>query len=398
MIQLPRYAEPLFNPYRYKVLKGGRGSAKSYSVARLLLIKALNKNCKVLCSREFQNSIADSVHSLIVEQAEEIGVIDKLKVHNNYIESKVNESKFLFKGVHRNVQSIKSIPGLTDLWLEEAQTTSAASWEVLIPTMRENGSEIWVTYNPESEDDPTHLKFCGPKGPPEDALVIEANWRDNPWFPEVLEKEKEHMKRTNPDLYEHIWEGQVRTNSDAQIFKGKFEVSDFEINPSWDGPYFGVDWGFSVDPLAIVKCYVDVARNHLIISHETGDVGVDIDKTRAYLDRIPEIKQYPILADNSRPETISYVSRQGYNISAAAKWPGSVEDGIEWIKSFDKVLIHSRCQNTFREFRKYSYKIDRLTGLVTTKIVDAENHYIDAIRYAYEPLISAGRMGILSVL
>jgi phage terminase large subunit len=398
-INLPAYAAPLFDPYRYKVLKGGRGSAKSYTVAKILLIKALQSKRFILCAREFQNSIADSVHKLLEEQVYELGLENKYKVQNQSIDG-VNGSRFIFKGVWRNTNSIKSIPGLTDLWIEEAHTCSKQSWDVLIPTLREEGSEIWVTYNPENEDDPTHAKFCSTEGPPPKTLLIEANHSDNPWFPDVLKAEMEHMRKTNYELYLHVWEGFCRTNSDAQIFRHKFKVDYFDISPDFDGPYFGADWGFSVDPTALVKVYLDVKGNkkRLLIRNEAGGVGIELDDIPAKFDTVPESRERVIRADNSRPETISYVSRKGFNIIGAEKWKGSVEDGIEWIKSFDEIIIHPSCKESATEFRKYSYKVDRLTGDVTTDVVDAYNHYIDAIRYAFQPLIMAGSQGILGLV
>lgn len=397
MINLPDYAEPLFKPYRYKVLKGGRGSAKSYTVARALLIKGASKKCFVLCAREFQNSVTESVHRLLCEQIGELG-LEKFYTFTKDTITGINGTHFIFKGVHRNVDSIKSIPGITDLWLEEAHTVSKRSWEILVPTVRDPGSEIWVTYNPESEDDPTHEKFCGKAGPPEGSLVITANWRDNPWFPKVLEIEKAHMKRTNYDLYMHIWEGECRTNSDAQIFKGKWKVDFFEPEEHWDGPYYGADWGFSVDPTALVKIYLDLAKNNLHFSEEAGGVGIEMDDIAAEFDKVSGSRTRPIRADCSRPETISYVSRQGFMVEAAEKWTGSVEDGIEWFKTFDKIIIHPRCPETATEFRKYAYKVDRLTGDITTHIVDAYNHRIDAGRYGCQPMITLGRQGLLGVL
>jgi phage terminase large subunit len=393
-VELPTYAAPLFEPYRYKVLKGGRGSAKSYTVAKILLLRALRKKRFVLCAREFQNSMADSVHKLLEEQIYEMNLDKFYNVQNQQITS-TNGSKFIFKGVWRNTNSIKSIPGLTDLWIEEAHTCSKNSWDVLIPTLREEGSEIWVTYNPENEDDPTHVKFCGPEGAPPGTLLIEANHADNPWFPNVLKDEMDHLRRTNYELYLHVWEGQTRTNSDAQIFRNKFKVDYFQVSKDWDGPYFGADWGFSVDPTALVKVYLDIKgpKKRLLISEEAGGVGVELDDIPELFDTVSEVRKRVIRADNARPETISYIARQGFAIEAAEKWKGSVEDGIEWLKSFDEIIIHPRCKETANEFRKYSYKIDRLTQDITTDIVDAYNHYIDAIRYAFQPLIMVGAQG-----
>ena len=397
---LPDYAEPLFKPARYKALRGGRGSAKSYTVARLLLIKALEMPSLIVCGREYQNSIADSVHSLLSSQIDSLNFNRFFNVHNNYIETKDKKSKFIFKGLNRNIQSIKSTHGITDFWLEEAQTISATSWEIIIPTVREPFSEIWCTYNPENEDDPTHVKFGEVEGmiPPDDSIIITANWRDNPWFPGVLIAEKDHMFKTNPDLYHHIWEGEVRANSDAQILKNKWHVEKFEPQKTWDGPYFGADWGFSVDPMALVKMWIDVDKMNLHVEYETGGLKIDLPFIKNYWEKVPETKEHVIRADNARPETISFMCREGFNVIAAEKWSGSVEDGIEVLKSFNKIIIHPRCKETITECRKYKYKVDRLTGDITTKIEDAFNHRIDAMRYGLDPFISKKGMGLFNVL
>jgi len=395
-MNLPDYAEELFQPHRYKVLLGGRGSAKSYTVARALLLRGIEKKRRVLCARELQNSIKESVHKLLSDQIEAMGVKKKYTVTNDRIMG-TNGTEFIFKGVHHNVDSIKSMAGLTDLWIEEAHILSQRSWDILVPTIREPNSEIWVTYNPENEDDPTHKKFVINEPPP-GSYVQKVNWRDNPWFPEVLRDEMIQLKRVNPDLHAHVWEGECRSHSDAQIFKNKWEIRDFKVDPAWDGPYFGADWGFSVDPLALVKIYLDMSKRIIYFREETGGTGIEMDDINKQFDKVSESKNRVIRADNSRPETISYVARHGHNCQAALKWKGSVEDGIEWMKGFNKIVIHPSCKETGVEFRKYSYKIDRLTGDITVDIVDAYNHYIDAARYALEPLISAGRFGILSCL
>lgn len=399
-IQLPPYAEKLFDPYRYKVLHGGRGSGKSYTVARTLLIRAAASKRRVLCAREFQNSITESVHKLLSDQAEELGLQNFFHIGNHSIVGE-NGSDFIFRGVRMNVNSIKSMVGLTDLWLEEAHTISQMSWDVLIPTIREPGSEIWVTFNPDQEDDPTYKMFLDKEGNPierDDALVLKVNWQDNPWFPDVLEKEKNHLFKVNPDLAMHVWEGQIRKNSDSQIFRHKWEVRDFPIQKRYDGPYFGADWGFSTDPTTLVKLYIDPYEREILIRNAKFGYHVELDDIPAMFDSVPESRDRLIRADNSRPETISYIGRQGFAIEGAEKWTGSVEDGIEWLKSFNKIVIHPECEEMITEAKNYSFKTDRLTGDVLTDIVDAYNHGWDAVRYACQPMISAGNLGILDVL
>lgn len=396
-ISLPQYAAPLFQPFRNKVLLGGRGSAKSFSIAKALIIITASQKKKVLCGREFQNSINDSVHSLLRSQIEEMKLSHLFSIKQNSIESTCG-SEFLFKGVRHNVNSIKSIPDIDILWLEEADTISQTSWDILIPTIRKDGSEIWCSYNPNKEDDPTHKKFVNTKNPPANSYIVKVSYKNNPWFPEVLRKEMEYQYKVDPDLAMHIWEGECRTHSDAQIFKDKWEFRHFEVQDHWDGPYFGADWGFSTDPSILTRSYIDHNERILYVRNGSYGYGVELDDLPEFFSSVPMSRERLIRADNSRPETISYISRKGFNIEAARKWPGSVQDGITWLRSFQKIIIHTDCPNVRDEFKNYSYKVDRLTGDVTTDIIDLHNHGIDGLRYALEPLISAGNLGILDVL
>lgn len=398
-IQLPEYALQLFESKRYKVLLGGRGSSKSYTVGRILLAKGANSPRRVLCAREFQNSIAESVHKLLSDQIDEMKLNNFYKVTSNSITGK-NGTEFIFKGVRMNIASIKSMFGITDLWLEEAHTISKESWDVLIPTIREPNSEIWVTFNPENEDDPTYKMFVDKSGEiikRDDAIILKVNWKDNPWFPDVLKKEKDHLFSVNPDLAMHVWEGHCRTNSDSQIFKNKWEVREFEKQSHFDGPYFGADWGFSQDPTVLVKVYLDRQNREILIRHAKFGYKIEIDYIADMFDRVPESRIYKIRADSARPETISFIRRKGFMIEGAEKWKNSVEEGIEWLRTWNKIVIHPECSECISEFKNYSYKKDRLTGDILPEIIDAYNHSIDGIRYSLQPLIT-NRTSVFNVL
>ena len=380
-IKFPPPFRPLFRPARYKVYYGGRGGGKSWTVARALLIKGLEGKVRVLCAREFQTSIADSVHKLLSEQIEALGLTPYYEVQKTRIIG-LNGTEFIFKGIRHNVQEIKSTEGVDYCWIEEAQSVSEESWGVLIPTIRQEGSEIWMTFNPQDDDDPTYKKFV--LNPPPNSVVRKVSWRDNPHFPQVLRDEMEYLQRVDPDAYAHVWEGETRTISDAVILRGKVEVRPFETPPV-ERFYFGADWGFSQDPTVLVRCFV-IDRT-LYIDHEAYSIGCDIDKTPALFDRVPESRKWPIYADSARPETISYMRRAGFNISAAEKWGGSVEDGIAFLRSFERIVIHERCKHAAEEARLYKYKVDTRTGEVLPVIVDAHNHVIDALRYAISKLV-----------
>lgn len=394
-LSLPAYAEQLLRPARYKNIKGGRGSAKSHTVGRVLLLFAGQRRVRVLCGREFQNSMRESVHHLLESLIDEMGLVG-FTVKNDVIYHQ-NGSEFLFKGVRNNIDSIKSMEAIDYLWLEEANRVSQYSWDILIPTIRKEGSEIWCTYNPEYEDDPIHKMFYVDT-PPENSINLSVTYRDNPWFPDVLRQEMEHMRRVNPDKAAWIWDGKVRKYSDAQILKGKWRIDVMDETLATTGPLFGVDWGFSSDPLAFTRSFVfeQAKKRILYVDHEIYGTGIETKDIPAAFDQIPLSRKFMIEADNARPETISHVKNEGFNIRGAMKWKGSVKDGISYLLDFDEIVIHPRCKGTADEARLYSYKQDPITGLILTDIVDADNHAWDSIRYAHDPLIRKQNVGSFS--
>jgi phage terminase large subunit len=379
-------------PARYRVLKGGRGAAKSHSIARVMIVRAVSEPITVGCFREIQNSIRDSVHKLLSDTIVKLGLSRYFDIGVQYIKSTAGAS-FLFEGLHGNTNAIRSLEGLNVAWLEEAAKTSETSLEVLIPTVRAPGSELLVNYNPEDEADPVHQRFA--INPPPHALVDHFTFEDNPWFPKELEAERTYLQRVDDDAYRHVWLGECRTHSDAQILKGKVQVEEFVPGPDWDGPYQGNDFGFSQDPTAFVRCWI--YKGVLYIEYEAHGLGVDIDKTAALFDRVPGARNYVTRADSSRPETISYMRAHGYpNMVGVEKWQGSVEDGVTFLRSFEAIKIHPRCEHTLEEARLYSYKVDRLTGDVLPEVVDRHNHCMDALRYALAPLIQGRGGGFLA--
>ena len=388
-VELAEPFQALFTPARYKVFWGGRGGAKSWAFARALVLLALMQPLRILCARELQTSIADSVLRLLDDQISALGLTAFFDVTRNTIRSSVG-SEFLFKGIRHSVQEIKSTEGVDICWVEEAQSVSAFSWDVLIPTIRKQGSEIWVSFNPGEETDPTYQRFV--KTPPPDSVVRKVGWEDNPWFPATLEAERRYMQEVDLEAYEHIWGGHCRAISDAVIFGKRVSVEAFETPD--DARFFhGADWGFANDPTALVRLFIK--NEHLFIDAEAFGYGVEIDETPQLFDRIPSSRQWPIKADSARPETISYMRRQGFNIEAADKWPGSVEDGIAHLKGFKQIVIHDRCKQMKEERRLYSYKVDRITGEILPVIVDKFNHGWDAVRYSLSGYIQ--RRGGLSV-
>lgn len=389
-VEIPAKLIPVFQgPARYRGAFGGRGSAKSVSFAKMFLLRGRERPRRLLGGREFQNSIKDSVHAELCKQVHLLGLGDFYDCQDKTIVGK-NGTQIIYRGFWNNINSIRSLTDIDIAWIEEAEYLSERSWEVLVPTIRNPGSEIWATWNPEREDSPTKKRLLD--NPSANTKTVEVNWRDNPWFPPVLHEERLDLLRRDPDAYQHVWEGKCITRTDAQVFAGKWVVDEFTPGPDWDGPYFGADWGFSADPNTLIKCWI-YGRN-LLIQAEAYGLRTEIKDIKHLFDTVEGARKHKIYADCSRPETISHVRADGFNIVAAEKWPGSVEDGLEVMRgSFDKIIIHPDCTHTINEMTLYSYKVDRLTGDVLPVIIDKNNHCIDAIRYAIGKFIKRKPQG-----
>lgn len=371
---------------RYRVASGGRGSGKSHAIAAALILRMLANRLRVLCAREIQRSLRESVHHLLTAKIDELRLTDFFDINDREITCRATSSEIIFAGLMTNVQQLKSLEGVNLCWGEESESISQRSFEILTPTIRAALSEIWLSCNPDDPDAPIQGFIDGERP---DTLHEHVIFSDNPWFPEPLEGERAYLQRVDDDAYRHVWLGECRLHSDAQVFKGKFHVEAFEPAHFWDGPYQGADWGFSQDPTTLIRCWI--FDRTLYIDQEAYALGCDIDRTPDLFDSVPGARQYLTRADNARPETISFMQRAGYPlVKACEKWSGSVEDGVAHIRSYERVVIHSRCTRTAEEFRLYSYKVDRLTSDVLPDLVDKNNHTIDALRYALEPLIRQG--------
>lgn len=381
-IQIPTAYEALLKPAPIKCYYGGRGGGKSTAFALSLLVLGMQTKKRILCTREIQGSIRDSVHKLLATCIEKNNLEKFYSVYRDSIRGK-NGTEFIFHGLKHDPMQIKSLEGVDITWAEECQTIPAKSWSILTPTvLRAKGSELWLSLNPNLETDPTYQQFIVNQRP--NQVTVKVNYDSNPFFTDELKAELEYQKEIDYEEYLHVWEGECKKASQAQIFKNKSEVMDFTA-PSDAVFYYGLDWGFSQDPTVVLRCFI--YDNCLYIDHEAGGKQVELDSTHKLIDDIPMAKQHIIRADSARPESISFIRRQGYKIESVHKWAGSIEDGIEFIRSFRMVYIHSRCLKTAEEFVKYSYKVDRLTEDILPNIVDAHNHYIDALRYALQPMI-----------
>ncbi|ACR29209.1 PBSX family phage terminase large subunit [Burkholderia glumae] len=421
-VLIPQKLERLIYPKRLKIVWGGRGSAKTRTIVSILTAQASTQRERILCLREVQNSIEESSHAELAEEIERRDLGGSFVVGRKVIRVPATRSSFSFRGLYRNVTGVKGFAKATKAWVDEAENVSRESWDVLLPTIREPGSEIIVSFNPNRENDPTWADLVGPyvdrldeDGCYEDAdtLIIRANYTDNPWFTEELELERAKMERTDLDRYRWIWLGKFNRRSDELIFAGKWRVEDIEAPPNTRF-FFGADWGFAVDPTTLNRCWV--RGNDLIIDYEAHGKQVDLDEIwKLFAGRegmrpeqikqwkpvdefkypgIPGARKWKIKADCARPETISHVAKQGFNIDAAKKWGGSVEDGIAFLRGFDAIIIHSRCVKTKEEFENYSYKVDKATGDVLPIIVDKWNHHIDGIRYSMDGYIRGRGTGL----
>jgi len=376
--------EPLLHPARYKGAFGGRGSAKSHFFAGLLVEENIRRKVDCVCLREVQKSLKFSVKKLIETKIEDMGAGKYFEVQENQIISK-RGGVTIFQGMQNHTaDSIKSLEAFDIAWFEEAQTASQKSLDLLRPTMRKEGSEIWFSWNPDSKDDPIDQLLRGATPPP-GAVVVEANFKDNPWFPEVLRAEMEYDRGRDYDKYCHIWMGEYKKNSEARVFKN-WKIEEFE-RPEGTIYRLGADWGFSVDPSTMVRCSVD--GNRLYVDYEAYMVGCEIVNLPDLFDRVPESSKWFCRADSARPETISHMQKNGYpKMQAAQKGAGSIEEGIQFLQSFD-IVVHPRCVHTIDELKTYCYKIDPMTEEVLPILADKNNHIIDALRYACEGIRKA---------
>ncbi|HIE5373376.1 TPA: PBSX family phage terminase large subunit [Proteus mirabilis] len=415
-IEIPPKLIPVFEGnYRYRCSHGGRGSAKTRTFALMTAIRgymaAMNgQSGVILCAREYMNSLEESSMEEVKQAIRSVPWLnDFYELGEKYIRTKCRSVNYVFAGLRHNLDSIKSKARILIAWVDEAESVSEIAWTKLTPTVREAGSEIWVTWNPERDGSATDKRFR--KNPPDNAIVVEMNYGDNPWFPSVLEEERlSDQERLDSATYAWIWEGAYLENSDKQVLANKYVVKSFpdDLWQKADRLLFGADFGFAKDPNTLVRMFM-LDRN-LYIEYEAYGAGVELnDMWKFYAGKdgatdkqlsewevtddakfagIPEARKWPIKADNSRPETISHIKKQGFNISAAKKWQGSVEDGITHLRGFKQIIIHPRCKETAKEARLYSYKTDRITGEVLPIIEDKNNHCWDAVRYGLDGYIT----------
>ncbi len=370
-------------PSRYRAGSGGRGSGKSHGFAAAIVLRMLDRRLRALCAREIQRSLRESVHALLTDKIEALGLSALFDITDREITCTATGSEVLFAGLWANINTLKSLENIGLCWIEEGESVTDNSLSVLTPTIRAAGSEVWISLNPDAPDAPV-MQFVDGSRP--DTRHVHIDFSDNPWFPPSLEGERAYLQGVDPDAYAHVWLGMTRTYSAAQVFRGKYSIEEFMPAAGWNGPYFGADWGFSQDPTTLVKAWIN--GRTLYIEYEAYAIGCDIDRTPQLFETIPGSHSYTIRSDNARPETISYLRFHGFqNVGPCDKWKGSVEDGVAHLRSYEKIIVHPRCTHTAAEMRLYSFKVDKLTGDVLPDLVGKHDHIIDALRYALEPLV-----------
>lgn len=387
--QFPEKLEGIFDPHRYKVIYGGRGGGRSWGVARYLLIEGGKEPHRFLCTREVQKSIKDSVHRLLQDQISVLGMDHFYEVLDTEIRG-LNGTIFLFSGLSdQTAESIKSYEGVTKAWCEEAQSISKKSWRMLIPTIRAEDSEILVTFNPELDTDETYQRFI--VNTPPDAWLCELNWRDNPWFPEVLEQERLHCMETEPDEYENIWEGKCRPAVEGAIYAREIAeaLSDQRIVRVPYDPRLKVhtiwDLGWN-DSMAIIL--VQKVRSELRIieyiedSHKTLDwYAAELNSKRYnwgtdWLPHDGDVKEF-------RTGKSAKQILQRFNRKVRITPKIGVEDGIKMARMtfgqcfFDKV----NAEKLVECLKRYRRSVHSKTEEPMKPVHDSFSHGADAFRY-----------------
>lgn len=389
-IDFPEKLGFLFAPARYKVTWGGRGGAKSWGIARALLLECLEKPLRVLCAREFQASIKDSVHKLLSDQIMAMGLTGHYEITQNAIRGR-NGSEFAFIGLRNNIFNVKSFEGVDRCWIEEAQTVSKTSWNVLIPTIRKEGSEIWVSFNPELETDETYQRFV--LNPPAGAQVVKVNWSDNPWFPDVLRVEKDALKSRDIEAYNTVWEGLCKQTVDGAIFAREMQSAELE----------GRITTVKYDPVKPVHCVFDLGWSDAtaiwfvqMIGMETRLIRYMEDSQHTMSHYLAEIQKCGYVIDtmwlphDAESKTLASHGKSIDEIVKAAGYKTRILPRIPVVDSINAArTAFPNCwfdrENTadgLACLRHYRYEVDKDTGgFAKTPLHDHYSHGADAFRY-----------------
>ena len=390
--EFPEKLKFLFSPQRYKVAYGGRGSGKSWGFADALLTLGATKSLRVLCAREVQNSIKDSVHRLLKDQIERLGLSEYYTVLDTEIRGRQNDSLFLFSGLsNQTVESLKSIEGVDVCWVEEAKNVTKRSWDILTPTIRKRDSEIWVTFNPDLETDETYVRFV--KDPPTNCTSVEMNWRDNPFFDQVLETERQDTLRRDPDGYENIWEGKPKRVADGAVYAKEVSAL-YNENRVRAVPY---------DPLLRVHTVWDLGWNDAtsigyfqrsgselrLIDYEEESF-VTLDQWVARLEKKPYRYGFDWLPHDAQAKRQQSSGKSTQDILKALGRKTkivpseSVENGIRATRMmFPRLYVNKdKCEAWLECVKRYRRDINQRTDEPSGPVHDKYSHGADMTRYA----------------
>jgi phage terminase large subunit len=387
-IQLPEWADKLNPPARYKVMYGGRGGGKSWTIARALLIDGLKRPGRILCTRETMKSMADSVHEVLSKQIQAMNLGGRYQVLANEIRGIGIDTQFGYAGLRtQGITNIKSWEGARRCWVEEAQVVSKKSWEVLTPTIRAPGSEIWIGLNPELDTDYTYTEYV--LNPQPDSIVIPVNWRDNPWLPPELEKERLTKLARDPEGYETIWEGKCRAAVEGAIYAQEIDAMQ-RAGRVARVPY---------DPLLPVHTIWDLGWNDLMVillvqrvASEIRIIGVIMDNLRTLDSYVSELEAlgyrwgtdwipHDGRAKNTHTgkSTEEMLRSMGRTVQIVPEI--GVEDGIKAARMlFPRVYLDkdaSEFLNSLKRYKRQQYT----NGTFGAPMHDDASHGADAYRY-----------------
>ena len=388
--EFPVKLQGLFKKARYKVCLGGRGGAKSWGIARALLILGAKSPMRILCAREFQASIKDSVHKLLCDQIEALGLLPFYEITQTSIRG-FNGTEFAFIGLKNNPTNIKSFEGVDICWVEEAQTVSRLSWNVLIPTIRKQGSEIWISFNPDLETDETYQRFVAK--PPRDCIIMRINWSDNPWFPETLRLEKDALKERDPAAYNQVWEGMCRRSVDGAVFGNEMQVAEN------NGRITSVPY----DPTKPVHAVCDLGWSDAtawwfvqFIGMETRLIRYFEGSQRTMTSYLAQLQTFGYVYDtiwlphDAENKTLAAAGRTIEDIVRAAGYKTSIMPRVPVVDSINAARTifpnlwfdRENCADGLNCLRHYRYEVDPSTGQFSKSPVhDQYSHGADAFRY-----------------
>ena len=394
----PDWALEFFKPARFKAVYSGRAGGKSHLFAEMMLARMIcDPGLRCVCIRKYRATLTNSVMLLLKNKIDDFGWEKYFDIQQTQIKRKGGRGFIAFIGMQdHNASSIKGYESFKIAWTDEATELDDYSLSLLIPTLRAANAENWFTWNPDQESDPIDAFFRG-ANPPKNSIVKQISFEDNPFLTQTSKDDEERDRLNDPDKHNWIWLGGYNLKSDAIVFSGKWKIGEFTATPTmFDGPYYGADWGFGSDPTAAIRCWI--RGKELFIDYDSREYRLELDDTaRKWIEDVPDIEKHIVKADNSRPESISHVRRgreaagkdKGCppipRLVAAKKWPGSVRDGIEFIKNY-KIIVHPRCKATIEELKLYRHKTNKANE-VLPEIVDKNNHCLDSLRYALSPLI-----------